>query len=250
MSLIKADLHIHSVLSPCGSLDMSPRAIVERALELGLDLISVTDHNSMANAFQIGPLARKKGLGFFYGIEAQSQEEVHLLGYFETETQAERFMTALDPYVPDIANNPDFFGDQLIVDAVDEILGCEERQLISSLNLDIDQLSDLILAHGGLAVPAHVSADQYGIYRHLGFLPPYLAHSPLEIDYCTPAAVVLRLDPSLDPDRFICSSDAHYPADIGRGQTHFTFSGNRTMDIFFAPRTLFQPLLPSFTPPG
>jgi PHP family Zn ribbon phosphoesterase len=249
MSRIKADLHIHSVLSPCGSLDMSPRTIVERALEIGLDLIAVADHNSMANAFHIGPLAQKRGLGFLYALEAQSIEEVHVLGYFATSNQAEAFMADLDPFIPNMPNNPDFFGDQLIVDADDEILGCEERQLISSLNLDIDQLTGLIQAHAGVAVPAHVNADQYGIYRHLGFLPPCLAQGPLEIDYRTPAADVLRLDPTLDPRRFICSSDAHYPRDIGRGQTHFSFCGDRLIEIFTAPHTLFQPHLPSGTAP-
>ena len=33
MKRFKADLHIHSCLSPCGDLDMSPRTIVEKGLE-------------------------------------------------------------------------------------------------------------------------------------------------------------------------------------------------------------------------
>ena len=37
----KADLHIHTVLSPCGDLEMSPTAIVDRALERGLDMIAI-----------------------------------------------------------------------------------------------------------------------------------------------------------------------------------------------------------------
>jgi len=243
MTQIKADLHIHSVLSPCGSLEMSPRQIVNKAVSLGLNLIAIADHNSLANSLQIGPYARKQGLDFLYALEAQSQEEVHLLAYFETAKQAEHFSNALEPWMPILPNNPDFFGDQLIVDEEDEIIGSEERQLISSLNLDIDHLTELILSHGGIAVPAHVSADQYGLYRHLGFMPPCLAQSPLEIDYITSIATVLGIDPSIDPKRIICSSDAHYIADIGRGQTHFDFSGTRLLDIFSAPRTLYQPKL-------
>ena len=42
----KADLHIHTVLSPCGDLEMSPTAIVERALSRGLDMIAISDHNT------------------------------------------------------------------------------------------------------------------------------------------------------------------------------------------------------------
>lgn len=46
MKWYKADLHIHSVLSPCGSLDMSPKNIVQSALDKELEIIAITDHNS------------------------------------------------------------------------------------------------------------------------------------------------------------------------------------------------------------
>ncbi len=243
MKKIKADLHIHSVLSPCGSLDMSPRAIVLQAKQIGLDLIAIADHNSLANSLRIGAFARRQGLEFLYAAELQSLEEVHLLAYFSAGHQAERFSQDLEPWMTTQPNNPDFFGEQLIVDEQDEIVACEERQLISSLNLDIDQLSELIRTRGGIAVPAHVNAEQFGIYRHLGFLPPCLLHSPLEIDYLTPASAVLKIDSSLDPGRFICSSDAHYPHDIGRGLTVFEFSGSELLDIFQSPRSLYQPRL-------
>ena len=46
MNKYKADLHIHTVLSPCGDLEMSPKIIVEAAGKQGLDIIGITDHNS------------------------------------------------------------------------------------------------------------------------------------------------------------------------------------------------------------
>jgi len=222
---------------------MSPRAIVHRALELKLHLIAITDHNSLANSLLAAPYARKNGLEFLYAVEAQSIEEVHLLAYFEDEKVAERFSAGLEPWMPTLLNNPDYFGEQLIVDQEDEIIGREERQLISSLNLDIDSLTELIVSHGGVAVPAHVSAEQFGVYRQLGMLPGCLSLNPLEIDYITPPEEVLKIDPDVDPARFICSSDAHYLGDIGRGQTIFDFSGEKILDIFHAPRVLHQPRL-------
>ena len=45
----KADMHIHSVLSPCGDIEMSPSAIVAQAKAKGLDIIGLTDHNSTLN---------------------------------------------------------------------------------------------------------------------------------------------------------------------------------------------------------
>ena len=44
------DLHVHTVLSPCASVEMTPSLVVETALELGLDIIAVTDHNAGDNA--------------------------------------------------------------------------------------------------------------------------------------------------------------------------------------------------------
>ena len=49
MKHFKVDLRIHSCLSPCADLDMSPRAIIERSVGNGLDVIAVSDHNSAEN---------------------------------------------------------------------------------------------------------------------------------------------------------------------------------------------------------
>ncbi|HNX85999.1 MAG TPA: PHP domain-containing protein, partial [Bacteroidales bacterium] len=46
MKNFTADLHIHTVLSPCGDLDMSPDIILSQAMAKKLDLIGITDHNS------------------------------------------------------------------------------------------------------------------------------------------------------------------------------------------------------------
>ena len=42
------DLHMHSCLSPCGDMDMTPNNIVNMAKLLGLDVIALTDHNTAA----------------------------------------------------------------------------------------------------------------------------------------------------------------------------------------------------------
>ncbi len=43
------DLHIHTLLSPCGELEMGAPEIVERAREAGLDVIGIADHNTCEN---------------------------------------------------------------------------------------------------------------------------------------------------------------------------------------------------------
>ena len=49
MMRIRADMHIHTVLSPCAEREMRPAAIVARAAEKGLSVIAVCDHNSARN---------------------------------------------------------------------------------------------------------------------------------------------------------------------------------------------------------
>ena len=51
------DLHLHSCLSPCGDVEMTPNNIVGMAKLLGYDIIALTDHNSCLNT----PAAVKAG---------------------------------------------------------------------------------------------------------------------------------------------------------------------------------------------
>ena len=93
---LKADLHIHSVLSPCGGLDMSPAAIVKKALERGMDIIALADHNSAGNLRALEDAARDK-IALFFGLEIQSASETHLLALFGNRQRAEAlgdFLTA------------------------------------------------------------------------------------------------------------------------------------------------------------
>ena len=46
MKTFRTDLHIHTLLSPCGDLEMSPANIVSLACQRGLDIIGITDHNT------------------------------------------------------------------------------------------------------------------------------------------------------------------------------------------------------------
>jgi hypothetical protein len=221
---ISADLHIHSTLSPCAALEMSPAAIVGRARELSLDLIAVTDHNSMANAFVTAALAEKAGVKALFGMEAQTREDVHVLCYFEDRLQAGRFDERVYSLLPDVRNNPDTFGDQVVVDEQDNIVRHEEKLLINALDITLIGLLELVRLHGGLAIPAHVEAPPYGLLVNLGMVPAELAEAPLEIAYESSREQALREFPGLRLHPLLRNSDAHYLRDIGRARTLFTAS--------------------------
>ena len=73
----KADLHIHSVLSPCGDLDMSPANIIAKALEKNIEIIGITDHNSTLNAEIVQKLGRQNKVWVVAGAEITTKEEIH-----------------------------------------------------------------------------------------------------------------------------------------------------------------------------
>ncbi len=88
MQTVRADPHVHTVLSPCAGVEMIPPLIVQEALERGIRLIAITDHNASANIPAVMEAARGTGLTVLPGMELQTREEVHLLCLFDTLEQA------------------------------------------------------------------------------------------------------------------------------------------------------------------
>ena len=219
---IKADLHIHSALSPCASLEMAPAAIVQRARELGLDLIAVTDHNSVENGFYAAALGKKAGIHVLFGMEAQTSEDVHCLCLFADRRQAERFNERVYSLLPDVPNNPDFFGDQVVVDEQDNIVRQEAKLLLNALKISVAELIELVRRHEGSCIPAHVEASPFGLLVNLGMVPRELAGAILEISYAARAEMVVKANPALSANPLISNSDAHFLKDIGRACTVFT----------------------------
>jgi len=87
-TFLRADLHIHSYGDDTGSFDvkdhsMTPEAIVDIAIEKGLQVISITDHNEIQNSFSAIKYAEGKDILVIPGIEV-STTQGHLLVYFES----------------------------------------------------------------------------------------------------------------------------------------------------------------------
>lgn len=213
---IKADLHMHTALSPCGSLDMSPTALVQQVKQCGLDVIAITDHNAMENSFYVATAAQKINLKVIYGMEAQTSEDVHILCYFQEKNQAEMFYTDIYSYLPDLPNNPEYFGDQVVVDLEDNIVRVEERLLLNALSLAIGEVAEKVWQHDGFVVPAHIDSPNFGLMTNLGFVPEELADCVMEISYNAGLAEFFQKYPALQARPWITNSDAHYLPDIGR----------------------------------
>lgn len=208
------DLHIHSALSPCADDDMTPNNIVNMAKLKGLDLITVSDHNSARNVEAVAKVAQQAGILFLPGIEMTTAEEVHVLAFFEEPESAREFGDKLFTELPDIKNRPDYFGNQLIMDENDEVVGTLDKLLISALPYDIDESCALVREYGGYPIPAHINKGANSVLANLGFFPPQLSFKTIE--------TVPGLAIENDVSRFeqIYSSDAHNLWQIAERERH------------------------------
>ncbi len=224
-----ADLHIHSVLSPCGDLDMSPRNIIGRAGEMKIDILGISDHNSTRH----GPLMRRlgdmNGVFVLTGAEVTSREEVHCLTFFENDNQLSAFQKYLDSSLIPFPNDPGRFGHQVVVDENDMILEEVENMLVYSIDQSVEQIEKVVHQLDGIFIPAHVNRQRNSIISQLGFIPSGINADALELSRHTGKAEFLGLHPGLSDYTFLQSSDAHFPEDIGR-----TCSVFRLEEISFA----------------
>jgi 3',5'-nucleoside bisphosphate phosphatase len=219
MRCFKADLHIHSVLSPCGGLEMSPQAMIQRIKELNIEWIAITDHNSLANCPAYAKVAADNGIAFTYGVEIQTSEEIHILAYFDDCLKAMEFNETLYGALLPIPNDAEFFGDQVVIDAEENIIRLEERALSNSVLWNLEETKAAVESFGGFCVPAHIDADANSILSQLGFLPLELHFPLLGITSGLILEDFLSFHPELKELNFLRASDAHYLSDLGCGSS-------------------------------
>ena len=208
-----ADLHNHSCLSPCGSLDLSPRRLVELGAARGLKLMALTDHNSSLNCPAFAKLCPQYGIIPIFGMEATTSEEIHVLCLFTNLEASLAFNEYAYSILTPFLNNPEKTGDQIYVDEDDNIEGEVEYYLVNPLDLTIDNIGEKVLEYGGIVIPAHVDRPAFSMTSQLGVLVagPW---SALECVRIPPAVNGTPLDTMGCP--LTTSSDAHYPEHVAR----------------------------------
>lgn len=174
LAIFRAELHTHTVLSPCAEVEMIPPLIIQEALDLGINLLAITDHNSTSNISAVIQAASGSGIHIFPGMELQTHEEVHVLCLFDTLEQVLDFQKTVDAAMPELQNNPDLFGEQFVVDSTGDFIRREDRMLLTSSSLSIKQACARVSELGGLLIPAHVNRKAFGLLPTLGFIPEEL----------------------------------------------------------------------------
>jgi PHP family Zn ribbon phosphoesterase len=206
---LRADLHLHTVLSPCAEVEMIPPLIVRRARELGLELLAVTDHNSMLNVAAVQEAAAGTGLTALPGMEVMSREEVHLVCLFDTLEQAVAWQGQVLAALPLGENNEEFFGAQYVVDAAGEYVATETRLLSAATALSVEEVVSGVRTLGGIVLAAHVDRPWTSLIANLGFVPPGLAIAGMDLSRNADVqAVEWRLPQTVGWGKVV-SGDAH-----------------------------------------
>ena len=216
MREFKADLHIHTCLSPCAELEMSPRNIVREAKKKGLDVIGICDHNSAENVLAVESSARKEGIRVLGGMEVTSKEEVHILALFDRD---EKLFSLQDIVYENLhgTNDEKLYGDQVVVNEEEEVVGFNKKLLIGATEITINTLVNLVHELNGLAVASHVDREGFGIIGQLGFIPNDLSLDALELADPSKRNRI----PRQEDFPFITSSDAHSLENVGKRYTLF-----------------------------
>ena len=253
---MKFDLHIHSCLSPCANLEMSPSEIVTRAVAAGIDGIALTDHQSARNTPAIAECARRAGLKCLFGMEVQTAAEVHTVALSDTTAQALALTDWVYAAMPKRVNDPETFGDQPVVTWDDDIVEMEWRILAMGCRRTIPETAAKVHELDGLYIAAHIDRSNFSVISALGAIP-----EPLPTTNCQQPTTkyfdAVELSRTADESLWlpkaagyavIRSSDAHNLDDVVRVWTEaegeFSIAGLKT--IFAAKATQLSPRLTRF----
>lgn len=211
--MYRADLHIHTSLSPCASFEMTPRAIVRAALERGLGIIAICDHNTADAA----GLVEKTAAGRLYvmpGMEITTAEEVHVTALFPDRNSA---LTAGSK----VKNS-------LCVRKKTGVLN--DVYASSATTMSLAECVKTIKAHGGIAVAAHADRPSFSVFSQLGFIPEDAGFDAIEITAASsgPRGLFVTGLP------IVASSDSHCLWDVGTIFTVFELKKPVWEEVFLA----------------
>ena len=214
-------MHIHSCLSPCADNDMTPNNIAGMAALKGLNILALTDHNSCKNCPAFFDACKAYGIIPVAGMELSTAEDIHVVCLFESLENAMAFDAEIEKHMPSIANRPEIFGDQLILDGDDEVIGEEKRLLISATDLWLGEAIALAKSFGAHVHPAHIDRESNGIISILGDLPIDYDFEFLEFNDHSNIPHIREKYPNTADKQTVVSSDAHHLWDISEADHCF-----------------------------
>lgn len=204
------DLHLHSCLSPCGDMDMTPNNIVNMAKLLGFDVIALTDHNSSLNCEAAMKIGEEAGVLVIPGMELTTSEDIHAVCLFPTLEKALDWNRYVDDNRVKIRNRAEIYGRQVIMNENDEETGEVEHLLIPATNISIMNVRSLVKQFGGVCMPAHIDRDSLSILSVLGEIDESCGFTAAELADKSREDELKQAHPILNNMKIVTDSDAHY----------------------------------------
>lgn len=214
------DLHIHSCLSPCADNDNTPNNIAGMASICGLNIVALTDHNTCKNCPAFFEAARRYGIIPVAGMELTTSEDIHIICLFEELEAALQFSHEIEKRRILIKNRTDIFGEQLILDGEDNVIGEEEHLLSNATTVSVEEVPDIVARYGGVCYPAHIDRESNGIISVLGTFPETPHFDCVELNRGEKRQEYAERY-ALSGKTFIVSSDAHYLTDMREKENYF-----------------------------
>ena len=219
MRRYRADLHVHTCLSPCGDLLMSPQKIVAQVLHRNIEIIAICDHNSAENVPAV-TAAAGGAVVVLPGLEICTKEEIHVLGVFQDIEAAFHMQSLVFDSLPG-KNDPDAFGVQVVANERDEVVALEDHLLIGAADVPAEEIVNEIHRLGGIAIASHIDRESYSVIGQLGFIPESLRFDALELSHHIENQEARRRFPGLPDLPFVRSSDAHFLGDLGTNTSEY-----------------------------
>lgn len=154
------DLHIHSALSPCADVLMSPNNILNMSFLKELNIIAITDHNSCLQLDVIEELKESYEMLIVPGAEIEVKEKYHVVCLFKTFDIARKFQKALNVYLDKKMHDEEIYGEQNLFDAFDDIVSNYQVSLMGSSNIALTDLRKIVKGLDGVMILAHI--EKYG----------------------------------------------------------------------------------------
>ncbi len=203
------DLHVHSCLSPCGDDESTPNSIAGMATLNGLNVVALTDHNTTRNCPGFFEAAKRHGIIPIAGMELTTAEDIHVIFLFEDLKTALKFDEDLQDKRILIDNRVDVYGEQMIMNGNDEIIGIEKHLLSNATTISVDDCPKLAEKYGAICYPAHIDRQANGIIAILGTFPDIKGFKVFELNDGEKEEE-LRKTYDLGNRKCVVSSDAHY----------------------------------------
>ena len=150
------DLHIHTALSPCADVLMSPNNILNMAMLKELNIIAITDHNSCLQLDVIEELKESYEMLVVPGAEIEVKEKYHVVCLFASFEEARRFQKEIESYLHKTMHDEVMYGEQHLFDVFDDIVNQYQVSLMGSSNIGLLQLRHMMNQYQGIMILANI----------------------------------------------------------------------------------------------